>query len=104
MSPTPPPPVKASIRPVKIIHTKVARIPVDKSFEELARSGSVILWNLEGRWGLVTAPIVQNAFTAWRDHEKAKSIAPSTPAREFFVGWNQAQGILPAVVNALLRG
>jgi hypothetical protein len=91
------------IRPIMVLRTEVARILVNKDFEDLAAKGGVVLWNLEGRWGLITAPIVANAFTAWRDHAKLTALSPSTPPREFYLGWNQAMAILPSVVTALLE-
>jgi hypothetical protein len=90
------------IRPITILHTKVARLLVDKSLVGLAGLGGVILWNLEGRWGLVSAPILANAVDAWRDHQKMTSLNAGTPARDFFIGWNQAKAIPAEVVKDLL--
>jgi hypothetical protein len=90
------------IRPIQEIHTKVALIKVGTDLDEIVKKEGVLLWNLEGRWGLVTAPILANAYSSWRDHNKMRDIAPHTPAREFWIGWSSALAVPPEVAKSLI--
>ena len=90
------------IRPIQEIHTKVALIRVDKTLEEIVQKDGVLLWNLEGRWGLITAPLLANAYSSWRDHNKMRDISPHTPARDFWIGWSSALAVPPEVAKSLI--
>lgn len=90
------------IRPIQEIHTKVARIIMDKTLEDITSKGGVLLWDLEGRWGIVPNAVLENTFSMWRDWSKLRSLSPSTPYREFWIGWTQAMAVPPEAAKALV--
>lgn len=58
---------------------------------------SPILWNNEGRFGLIPLARIQNAFENWKDTHIGSTLVP---VAKFY--WSETIKISPQIANALL--